>query len=136
MIIDSSALVAILAAEADMDRYLTAIVDAESAMLSTVTYVETAIVLDRHKDPVAGRQLDAFLARGGIGFAVFTEAQARIARAAYRDFGRGSEHPARLNFGDCVAYALAIETRQPLLFKGNDFTHTDVRDALSESERQ
>jgi ribonuclease VapC len=75
---------------------------------------------------VISRRLDDLLAVAGIDLEPVTVAQAHLARAAYRDFGRGSGHPARLNFGDCLAYALAIDRREPLLFKGNDFSHTDV----------
>ena len=78
------------------------------------------------------RALDQFLLESRIAIASVTPEQARIARMAYRDFGRGSGHPARLNFGDCFAYALAIERNEPLLYKGDDFRHTDVRSALDQ----
>ena len=93
-------------------------------------FPEAAIVIDAGRSPVASRRLDDLLREAGITIEPVTEAQARIARQAYRDFGRGSGHPARLNFGDCFAYALARETGETLLFKGDDFTHTDVSPAL------
>ena len=82
------------------------------------------------RDPVAGQRFDDLLREARIVVEPITEPQARIAREAYRDFGRGSGHPARLNFGDCFAYALARATGEPLLFKGNDFVHTDIAPAL------
>jgi ribonuclease VapC len=124
---------AVLAAEPDSDRYLEAILVAPSTVMSAAAYVECGVVLDRHTGRVAGRQLDPFLTAAGIELAAFTPDQARLARAVYRDFGRGSGHLARLNFGDCFAYALAIERDEPLLFKGDDFGHTDVRSALNEA---
>ena len=89
----------------------------------------TIPVIDGSGDPIASRRFDDLLNEAGIAIEPVTEAQAKVARAAYRDFGRGSGHPARLNFGDCFAYALAQTTGEPLLFKGDDFVHTDVRSA-------
>ena len=133
MILDTSALIAILRREPDGEQYASTIAAAESVCLSAANYVETSIVVDASRDPNLSRQLDAFLDDTGIEIEPFTEAQARLARAAYRDFGKGSGHPAKLNLGDCFAYALAKDRREPLLYKGNDFTHTDVRPALSGS---
>jgi ribonuclease VapC len=87
--------------------------------------------LDRHPARRAGEKLDRYLVAGQVELADVTESQARIARAAYRNFGRGTGHPAGLNFGDCFAYALAIDRDASLLYKGNDFKHTDVRSALT-----
>jgi ribonuclease VapC len=87
-------------------------------------------VIDGARDPVASRRVDELLATASVTIEPITVDQARIARAAYRDFGKGSGHPAGLNFGDCFAYALAIETGEPLLFKGADFGHTDVVPAV------
>jgi ribonuclease VapC len=130
VIVDSSAVVAILLKEPDALRFAKAIEDADVARLSAGTYVELGIVLDGKRNPALSRRLDDFIAEASIVVEPVTPQQARIAREAYRDFGKGSGHPARLNFGDCFAYALAKERAEPLLFKGNDFGHTDVRRAL------
>ncbi len=130
MIIDTSALLAILRNESDAPAYAAAIQRASSRGLSAVTFVETAAIIDSSRDPVASRGFEDLLQEAHIAIDPVTEAQARIARDAYRDFGRGSGHPAKLNFGDCFAYALAKATGEPLLFKGKDFVHTDVKPAL------
>lgn len=130
MIIDTSALLAILRDEPEAAAYADAIQAAGTRRVSAVSFVEAAAVIDSSRDPVASRGLDDLLQEAQIGIEPVTETQARIAREAYRDFGRGSGHPARLNFGDCFAYALAKAVREPLLFKGKDFTHTDVRPAI------
>ena len=126
MIIDTSALIAILRAEPDAAVYAQAIEQSSRRLLSAASFVETAVVIDGSRDPVASRRLDDLLREAAIVIEPVTEAQARIAREAYRDFGRGSGHPAQLNFGDCFAYALARASGDALLFKGRDFTHTDV----------
>jgi len=92
--------------------------------------VEAAAVIDASRDPIASRRFDDLIEEAEVTVESVTEAQARIARQAYRDFGKGSGHPARLNFGDCFAYALAKAKREPMLFKGDDFTHTDVTSAI------
>lgn len=97
--------------------------------MSAANYVEVGIVVDAQRNPVASRRVDDAIAQARIQIVPVTEAQARIARDAYRDFGKGSGHPARLNYGDCFAYALAKEAGEPLLFKGNDFSKTDVEPA-------
>lgn len=130
MIIDTSALLAILRDEPDAAVYAEAIQVVESRRLSAVSFVEAAVVVDGGRDPVASRGFDELLQEAQIIVTPITEAQARVARDAYRDFGRGSGHPAKLNFGDCFAYALAKATGEPLLFKGKDFVHTDVKRAL------
>ncbi len=130
MIIDTSALLAILRNESDAPAYAAAIQRSSSRRLSAATFVETAAVIDSSRDPVASRGFEDLLQEAHIAIDPVTEAQARIARDAYRDFGRGSGHPAKLNFGDCFAYALAKATGEPLLFKGKDFVHTDVKPAL------
>jgi len=111
VIVDASALIAILRDEPDAARYATAIEAASRRRISAANFLETAIVIDGSRDPIASRRLDDLLRVAQIAIEPVTEAQARIARDAYRDFGRGSGHPARLNFGDCFAYALARERR-------------------------
>lgn len=126
MIIDTSAIVAILRQEPDAPRFAEAIGAASVRRISVATYVEIGAVIDGGRDPVASRLVDELIATAGIIVEPVTVAQARIAREAYRDFGKGSGHAAGLNFGDCFAYALAKAMAEPLLFKGNDFPHTDV----------
>ena len=130
MIVDSSALVAILRQEPDSDRFIEALARSPRSVLSAGTYLEVGIVADSSPDPVLGRRLDELLRALDIAIAPVTEQQAVVARRAYRDFGRGSGHPARLNYGDCFAYALAQTTGEPLLFEGGDFASTDLRPAL------
>ncbi|GAA4846025.1 type II toxin-antitoxin system VapC family toxin [Actinomycetospora corticicola] len=130
MIVDSSALVAILRREEDAERYARALAASARTRLSAATYLEVAIVIDGHREPVLSRTLDALLQTAAIEIVDLTARQAEIARQAHRDFGRGSGHPAKLNYGDCFSYALAIETGEPLLYKGDDFVHTDVRSAV------
>ncbi len=130
MIVDTSALIAILRDEVDAATYAIAIAEAERRRISAANFLEAALVIDGSRDPVASRRFDDLLAEAAIVVEPVTESQANVARAAYRDFGKGSGHPAGLNFGDCFAYALAKATREPLLFKGDDFGHTDVPSAL------
>lgn len=130
MIVDSSALLAILRAEPEALSCAQAIENAASRRMSAANFLETAIVIDGSRDPVASRRFDDLLREAGFLVEPVTEEQAKIAREAYRDFGKGSGHPAQLNFGDCFAYALAKVTGEPLLFKGNDFRHTDIAAAL------
>lgn len=130
MIVDSSALVAILWNEPDARVYAEALLQGEHRSMSAATYVETAVVVDAAKDPVVSRRLDELIDIAGIAVVAPDRRQALLAREAYRDFGKGSGSPARLNLGDCFAYALAAVSREPLLFKGEDFTHTDVTPAL------
>ena len=129
MILDTSAVIAILRDETDAAQFAEAIEDAENRRMSAVNYVEAAAVIDSSRDPIASRRLDDLLRAAEVKIETVTYSQARIAREAYRDFGRGSGHPAKLNFGDCFAYALAKEMGEPLLFKGDDFPHTDVESA-------
>ncbi len=130
MIIDTSAIFAILYAEPDASRFANRIDSASRRSISAGTYIEAAIIAERHRSPITIRRFDDFMREARIVIEPVTETQARIAREAYRDFGKGSGHPAQLNFGDCFAYALARETGQPLLFKGNDFSQTDLSSAL------
>ena len=128
MIIDSSAIVAILGSEAEADDLENSLLDAPIRRISAVTYVETSIVVDALGDVVLSRRLDEFLRETEINIEAVTLDQARLAREAYRDFGKG-RHRAGLNLGDCFAYALAKDKAEPLLFKGNDFRKTDVEPA-------
>jgi ribonuclease VapC len=130
VIIDTSALVAVIALEPEAPLFATAMDRAEVLRISAGSYVEAAIVLNRRRDPALDGKFEAMM--NDVGFVVepVTSEQARIARQAYRDYGRGSGHPAQLNFGDCFSYALARDKREPLLFKGDDFIHTDLRSAL------
>jgi ribonuclease VapC len=130
MIVDTSALIAILRAEPDAMLYARAIEAATSRRVSAVNFVEAAIVMDGSRDPVASRRFDELVAAAQLMVEPVTPDQANIAREAYRDFGRGSGHPARLNFGDCFAYALAKVRREPLLYRGADFAQTDLQSAL------
>lgn len=125
MIIDSSALIAIIANESEALTFIDAIIDGAPCRMSAANFLETAIVIDGKGDATASRQLDALIRRAEIKIEPVTYEQAQIARQAYQDFGRG-RHPAALNFGDCFAYALSKEMGEPLLFKGNDFNKTDV----------
>ncbi len=135
MIVDSSALVAALVDAPERDEVLACMGRSPSLGISAATYLETAIVVDKRHRPTVSRRFDQLLAQLDVEVIPVTAEQARIARAAYRDFGKGSGHPARLNFGDCFAYALATDTGEPLLFVGNDFRHTDVRCALPAAPR-
>jgi ribonuclease VapC len=129
MIVDSSALIAILTDEPDGLALSRALDEPEIVRMSAASYLETSIVLDKHRDAVMSAQLDDLIERSRIAVEPVTAEQAKIARQAYRDYGKGSGHPANLNFGDCFSYALAREKREPLLYKGDDFVHTDLRPA-------
>jgi ribonuclease VapC len=130
VIIDTSALLAILRDEPDAMEYAQALAGASIRRISAANYVEAAAVIDAGHDPVASRRFDELLREAKCVIEPVTEAQARVARDAYRDFGRDTSHPAKLNFGDCFAYALAKAMNEPLLFKGNDFKYTDVPPAI------
>jgi ribonuclease VapC len=125
MILDTSAIIAILRDEPDATELAEAVESAEVRRISAATYLEAAIVTDSNKDPVLSRSLDSFLQRSLVHIEPVTVEQARLAREAYRDFGKG-RHRAGLNLGDCFAYALAKEKGEPLLYKGDDFRKTDI----------
>jgi ribonuclease VapC len=129
MIVDTSAVLAILFAEDDAKRYADAIAEADMRLISAANYLEAGIVVDNQISAAAGRQVDALISRAEIRVEAVTREHADIARQAYLDFGKGN-HAARLNFGDCFAYALSKATGLPLLFKGDDFTKTDLASAL------
>jgi ribonuclease VapC len=124
VIVDSSALVAIMIGEPEEDEFKATLAH-HPTRVSAVTVFETAIVLGESRH----RLLDALVADAELSVVAFDAAQARLAREAYARFGKGTGSKARLNFGDCVTYALAKVTGEPLLFKGDDFTHTDVESA-------
>ena len=125
MIIDTSAVLAIMFGESDAQSFEKAIVESPRSRMSVVSFLEAAIVLESRGGPDAGHELDTFPEDAGIELVPVTYAHAAGARQAWRRFGRGN-HPAGLNFGDCFAYALAVATSEPLLFKGQDFALTDV----------
>jgi ribonuclease VapC len=127
VIIDSSALVAVVRGEPERAAFADVIAGDHRRLISAPTYLEASIVIERLGEPVLVREFDTVLADLQISTVPFTAQQALIARAAYRDYGKGSGHPAQLNFGDCFAYALAKDSGEPLLYKGDDFGHTDVR---------
>ena len=128
MIIDTSAVIAILTDEADSRTYASAVEAAEIVRISTATAVETSIVLIRRG--VELTEFGHFMRDSGIQLASFTADQLAAAVQAYQTFGAGSSSAARLNFGDCFSYALAKDSGEPLLFKGDDFVHTDIEPAL------
>jgi ribonuclease VapC len=128
VILDSSAIIAILRAEPEAPYLAQAIMSVEERRVSAVNYVEAAVVIDGARDAVASRRFDEFFRVSRVAVETVTPRQAETARQAYRDFGKG-RHKAGLNFGDCFAYALAKEMDEPLLFKGNDFRRTDVESA-------
>ncbi len=132
MIVDTSALIAILRNEPDADRYVDALARSQTA-ISAGTYLEASIVVDANGDPVLSRRFDDLIDVAEVVVEPFTSEQCAIARACYNDFGKGSGHPAKLNFGDCFAYALARTRGEPLLYKGGDFGHTDIAGALVEN---
>jgi ribonuclease VapC len=125
VILDSSAVVAILRAEPEASAMAETMTRAGACGISAVSYLEAAIVIDSGRDPIASRRFDDFFRESGIVVEPVTFRHAKIARDAYRDFGKG-RHRAGLNFGDCFAYALAKVTGEPLLFKGDEFCHTDI----------
>ena len=132
MIVDPSALVGILKREPEGFALSEALDSAQSARMSAASYVEVGIVVDGWKNAVLSSQLDELILRFNIEIEPLTPDQARIARQAYRDYGKGSGHPANLNFGDCFSYALARAKREPILYTGEDFVHTDLRSALDQ----
>lgn len=129
MIVDTSALMAILKGEPEAAAFKAALLGSASLKLSAATYFEACIVTDGYRNPLLRARFDAILEETGVTIEPFTAEQAKIAREAYRDYGKGSGHPANLNFGDCFAYALARAKCEPLLYKGDDFVYTDVRPA-------
>jgi ribonuclease VapC len=130
IVIDTSAIVALLSNETDADLYEAAIAGAEESCISAASALECTFVLESRYGDVGSQKLDQLFLEQGIAVIPFDEEQLRLARAAFRRFGRG-RHPARLNFGDCFAYGLAKQLTAPLLFKGEDFRQTDIESALA-----
>ena len=131
MIVDASAIVAIAREEPSFETYLDAVLASPVRRMSAAGFFEAAIVVDSLPNPRAAARFDDLVQRLSIVIEPVTARQARIAREAYRRYGNGRGHPAKLNFGDCFASALATAFDEPLLFVGNDFVHTDVRPALA-----
>src|ERR1022692_1434875 len=129
MILDTSALAAIFFGEPEVDLYTQMIHDAERCPISAANFVELSMVIESQIGPDATRQCDVFFRRAEILLEPVTVEHAHLARQAFIDFGKG-RHPPKLNFGDCFAYALAKAAGEPLLFKGEDFSKTDIRAAL------
>jgi ribonuclease VapC len=127
MILDTSAIVAILQDEPESPAFARAVEDNRPVKVSAANWLEAAVVVDGNRSPALSRRFEEFLREAGVEIEPVTVQQAELAREAYRAFGKGSGHPAHLNFGDCFAYALAMERDEALLFKGRDFAHTDVR---------
>lgn len=130
MIVDASALITIVLEEFGFETYLETLLQSPANRMSAATFLEAAIVVDRLPNPRATIRFNELISDLGFIIEPVTAHQATIARDAHRRFGRGSGHPAKLNFGDCFAYALSTARDEPLLFVGQDFIHTDVRRVL------
>jgi len=130
MVIDTSALVAMLNDEPEAQRFEAAVEAEHVRLISAATYLETAIVIETRFGEPGGRELDLWLHRAAVDLVAVDADQADAARLAYRMYGKG-RHRGGLNYGDCFAYALAKVSGQPLLFKGDDFARTDIRAVLA-----
>jgi ribonuclease VapC len=130
MIVDTSTLVAIVRGEPEADQCMAVMRQASARRISAGNLLEAYMVIDGAGNPALSEELDADIADLHLIVEPVTAEQIRIAREAFRQYGKGSRHPARLNYGDCFAYALARHLDEPLLFVGNDFTHTDIARAL------
>ncbi len=129
MVVDTSAILAILFSEADANRFAAAIEADPTRFISAASVLEAAIVAVSRKGPPGERELDFLLLKAGIETVPFNEEQLKLARHAFRTYGKG-RHAAGLNFGDCFSYAASKTTGEPLLFKGDDFAMTDVVQCL------
>lgn len=125
MVIDTSTVIAILFGEGDAERYSTAIDIDPTRLMSAASVLEACLVVERELGEEGNRELDLLLLKIGIETIAFNETQLQVARHAFRQYGKG-RHPAGLNFGDCFSYALSRTSGEPLLFKGDDFSKTDV----------
>jgi ribonuclease VapC len=130
MVIDTSALVAILCNEADASLFEAALERDSTRLISAATLLESSIVIEARFGEAGGRELDLLLHKAQIEIEPFDQDQTEIAREAYRTYGKG-RHPAGLNFGDCFSYALSVVRGEPLLYKGDDFSKTDIKNALT-----
>ncbi len=126
MVIDTSALIAILLGEPDAEAFAVAIADDPKKLISAFSALEVSIVIEAKKGEAGGRELDLLLHRSQIEIVAMDSEQAELARNAWRTFGKG-RHPAGLNIGDCCSYALSKSSDEPLLFKGDDFSKTDLK---------
>lgn len=133
MVIDTSALIAMLTDESEAAAFERAVQDDPVRLMSTASYLEAAIVIETRFGEPGGRELDLWLHRAGVDLVAVDADQAEAARVGYRRYGKG-RHRAGLNYGDCFAYALARISGQPLLFKGDDFAHTDVGSVAARPE--
>ena len=131
MIVDSSALIAIVLEEPGFEAFYDALAKSPDTAMPAANWLEAAMVIDRRGDPVATKRLGALILTLRIRIAPFTSEHAVEGRAAWQRFGKGSGHPAQLNFGDCIAYGRAKSTGEPLLCKGQDFPRTDIAPALA-----
>jgi ribonuclease VapC len=129
MIVDTSAIIAVLLGEEEADDFTEQILKSDDCLLSAVSFVEASIIAESNGGDGGVRQLDAFIRTAGISIEPVSEEQALAARQAYSDFGKG-RHAAGLNLGDCFSYALSKVSGEPLLFKGADFRKTDIRAAI------
>ena len=125
MVIDTSALLAIFLAEPERKQFLDSILQGATRLISAANSLETGIVLEAKRGEAAGREFDLFIVRANLQIVPVDAEQVEIARSAWRHYGKG-RHAAALNFGDCFAYALAKQSGEPLLTKGNDFSRTDI----------
>jgi ribonuclease VapC len=130
MVVDASAILAIVRDEPEAEAFVGRILGDAGAKMSVANWLEASIVIDQRGTPRSRARFDGIIERLGIALTPVSILQAEGARTAYRRFGKGN-HPAALNFGDCFAYALAKETGEPLLFTGNDFSRTDIQSALT-----
>ena len=131
MVIDTSAVIAILFGEPKAESFARALADDPKRLMSAFNVLETGIVVEAKKGESGGRELDLLLHRARIEIVSMNEDQVELARSAWRNYGKGN-HPAGLNIGDCCAYALAKYAGEPLLFKGEDFSQTDVQPVIIE----
>ena len=125
MVIDTSALIAILLGEPEAEKFAKLIMHDSKRLLGAFSFLETSVVIEAKKGESGGRELDLLIHRAGIDTIAMEAEQSELARFAWRNYGKG-RHPAGLNIGDCCAYALAKYSGEPLLFKGNDFSKTDI----------